>query len=127
MGYYDDGEEHLGVNDDEYDRKFYSMLITIQLTTNIYLDILDDYLNIVLLIIHDIIFIYLYTDKKRLKEISEDADSKLAKKARRLADAVGSQKNSILNFVRPGTSTIQHVEKSKAMSSELKHLYIFIY
>lgn len=22
MGYYDDGEEHLGVNDDEYDRKY---------------------------------------------------------------------------------------------------------
>lgn len=50
--------------------------------------------------------------------MNEDADSKLAKKARRLAEAAGSQKNSILSFVKPGTSTIQQVEKSKAMSSK---------
>ena len=46
----------------------------------------------------------MFAAKKRLKEMSKEGDSKLAKKARKLADDIASsgQKNSILKHVQAG-------------------------
>jgi hypothetical protein len=57
LGYYDDGEEHVGVGVDAHEAK------------------------------------------KRIQEISDDADKKLAKKARKLGEV---QRNSLMPFVKTG-------------------------
>ena len=80
MGYYDDGEEHLGVPEEEYDRK------------------------------------------KRVEvSMNEVEDNKTAKRARNLAALASSkvqQKNSMLNFVKPGVSA-HHTEQRKTATSKL--------
>ena len=77
LGYYDDGEEHLGVPEEEYDRK------------------------------------------KRVEiSMNEVEDNKTAKRARNLAAlATSKQKNSMLNFVKPGV-TAHNIEQRKTAASK---------
>ena len=61
----------------------------------------------------------LYIDKKRLKEQSQNADQKIAKKTQKILQEVNNvtqQKNSLLNYMKPGVPTapkVQHKMSSK--------------
>jgi hypothetical protein len=59
--------------------------------------------------------------KKRLQEMSKEGDSKLAKKARKLADEIASssQRNSILKHVKTGLPSLP---KGPVKDSARKHL-----
>ena len=51
----------------------------------------------------------IYVAKKRLKEMARDGDSKVAKKARILAEASLGQKNSILRHMQTGATAAQRL------------------
>jgi hypothetical protein len=61
-----------------------------------------------------------------LKESTEDADNKLAKKAKKIAEAGLNQKNSILSFVKPAASVSQGIRTSKNVASK-KILLLFFF
>lgn len=54
--------------------------------------------------------------KRRFKDSIVDGDSKLAKKARKLAEAGAAQRNSMMNFVKTGQSTVNRQPTAKALS-----------
>jgi hypothetical protein len=69
------------------------------------------------------------SDKKRMQqENTEDGDNKLAKKARKLAEATNlGQKNSILNFVQPAALVGTNSRPvSKAMTSMFHCCRLFV-
>lgn len=95
MGYHDDGEEVLGVAEDSSDGIFYI--------------ILSSYGNFLTMIIT--------VAKRRLREQGRIGDSKVAKKARMLAEATSAgQKGSILRHLQTGPG----VQKQSAKESARK-------
>lgn len=100
MGYDDDGEEHIGVEDDGLDgelcqhiRKFNCFRCS------------------------DICFTLFYAllVKRKLMAAAEEGDSKSAKRARRLADdsAAATGQRKMDSFVRTGQSTVQRASTSR--------------
>ena len=108
MGYYDDGEEHVGVADDALDgnRNF---------TCKIFDCFYDDtMIPTTFLMISTILSV-----KRKLMAAAEEGDSKSAKRARRLAEdaSAATGQRSMHSFVKTGQSTAQRASSSKLESS----------
>ena len=66
------------------------------------------------------------SDKTRLKEQSQNADQKVAKKTQKILQEVNNvtqQKNSLLNYMKPGVPTAPKVQHKISSKYILSYLY----